>query len=147
MPSAGAFVKIFCGGMFCASQGGCHRDCHSVRHAENPTRELNAEGADASQRGVKARPGQSFKAAEIRCDASCDASALRHTVYMRLDVCRVAPPRLGLRHSGLCAELSRNVKRETTQRCDIRRDVPCDTPPVTQKTHPRQNFSCCCHDV
>jgi hypothetical protein len=133
-------VKIFIGGVFCASQRGRHRSCHSVRHAEKPTRELNAEGAEASQRGVKARPGQSFKSAEIRCDASCDASALRRTAYMRLDVYIVAPPRLGLRHSGLCAELSRNVKRGAAQRCDIRRDARCDTPPVTQKTHPRQKF-------
>jgi len=147
MLSIGVFVKIFCGGMSFASQGGCHRGCHSVRHAEKPTRELNAEGADASQRGVKARPGQSFEVAEIRCDSPCDAGALRRTAYMRLGVCRVAPPRLGLRHSGLCAELSRNVKREATQRCDARSDAPCDTPPVTQKTHPRKKFSCCCHDL
>ncbi len=147
MFSTGAFVKIFCGGMSFASQRGRHAMRHSVRHAEKPTRELNAKGAEASQRGVKARPGQSFKAAEIRCDASCDASALRHTVYMRLDVCRVAPPWLDLRHSGLCAELSRNVKRGATQRCDVRRDAPCDHLPVTQKTHPRQKFSCCRHDV
>jgi hypothetical protein len=140
-------VKIFCGGVFCASQRGRHRGRHSARHAENPTRELNADGADASQRGVKARPGQSFKAAEARCDAPCDAGALRRTAYMRLDVYIVPPPRLGLRHSGLCVELSRNVKRGATQRCDTRRDPPCDTPPVTQKTHPCKKFSCCCHDL
>jgi hypothetical protein len=111
-----------------------------VRHTENLTKELNAEGAVASQRGVKARPGHSFKAAEIRCDAPCDAGALRRTAYIRLDVYIVAPPRLGLRHSGLYVELSRNVKRGATQRCDARRDAPCDIPPVTQKTHPVKNF-------
>jgi len=140
MLSIGVFVKIFCGGMSFASQGGCHRGCHSVRHAEKPTRELNAESADASQRGVKARPGQSFEAAEIRCDSPCDAGALRCRAYMRLDVYIATPPRLGLRHSGLCVELSRNVKRGATQRCVIRRDATCVPPPVTQKTHPRQKF-------
>jgi hypothetical protein len=140
MFSTGAFVKIFCGGLSFASQRGRHRGCHSVHHAENPTRELNAEGADASQRGVKARPGQSFKAAEIRCDSSCDTGALRRTAYMRLDVYIVAPPRLGLRHSGHCVELSRNVKRGATQRRDVRRDAQRDTLPVTQKTHPRQKI-------
>jgi hypothetical protein len=113
---------------------------HYMRHAEKPTRELNAEGAGASQRGVKARSGQSFKAAEIRCDASCDARALRRTAYMRLDVYIVAPPRLGLGHSGLCVELSRNVKRGVTKRCDIRRDAPCDTPPCDAENTPRKKF-------
>jgi hypothetical protein len=117
------------------SQRERHSVCHSERHTEKTARELNAVDANASQRGVKAFPGHNLKKTKVRCDTPCDVGAPRRTAYMRLDVCRVAPPRLGLRHSGLYVDLSRNVKHEITQRCDARCDSPCDTSPVTRKTH------------
>jgi len=134
------FSNFFAGGVFSTSRNARHAMRHAVRHAKKPTRELNAAGAEASCRGVKACSGHSFKMAETKHDVKRDVGALRHTAHMRLDVYIVAPPRLGLRHAERYVELSRNVKRGKTQRRDVRRDAQRDTPSVTQKTHPRQKF-------